>query len=70
MSDKRRQGKVKWFRKDKGFGFIEVLEGKDVFFHDSLKADQNDFLKTGDIVEFDIQKSKKGDVAIKVKKVG
>ena len=26
-------GKVKWFNADKGFGFIETEEGKDVFVH-------------------------------------
>ena len=26
-------GKVKWFNKEKGFGFIEVEGGDDVFVH-------------------------------------
>lgn len=32
-------GTVKWFNADKGFGFIEIEEGNDVFVHFSaIKA--------------------------------
>ncbi len=27
------KGRVKWFSDQKGFGFIEVKDGKDVFVH-------------------------------------
>lgn len=27
------EGKIKFYKKDKGFGFIEVENGEDVFFH-------------------------------------
>lgn len=42
MSDKIR-GKVKWFNKEKGFGFIES-SGKDYFVH--FSAIQNNGFKT------------------------
>ncbi len=63
MSD-RKQGKVKWFREDKGFGFIEVLDGDDIFVHISQLQED---LKPGDSVEFLPKEGKKGLVATEVK---
>ena len=37
-------GKVKFFNKVKGFGFITPSEGQDVFFHFSGLADKLRFL--------------------------
>ncbi len=64
MSEKQR-GKVKWFREEKGFGFIEILEGNDVFVHVSQITEE---LREGDVVEFIIKEGKKGPVATEVKK--
>ncbi len=64
MSEVKR-GKVKWFREDKGFGFIEVPDGKDIFVHCSQVSE---VIQEGDEVEFVIKEGKKGPVATEVKK--
>lgn len=61
------KGKIKWFREEKGFGFIEVINGQDVFVHASQLLDD---MKEGDVVEFRVKEGKKGPVATEVKKVG
>ncbi|MGI6587223.1 MAG: cold-shock protein [Peptococcia bacterium] len=64
------QGKVKWFNKEKGYGFIEREEGNDVFVH--FSAIQEDGFKTlyeGDVVEFEIVEGPKGLQAANVCKI-
>ncbi len=63
-------GKVKWFNKEKGYGFIEREDGDDVFVHYS--AIQEEGFKTlneGDDVEFDIVEGSRGPQAANVVKV-
>lgn len=49
------QGKVKKVVQDKGFGFIEGPDGKDVFFHHTSVANQGfDNLGEGQAVEFEV----------------
>ena len=62
------QGKVKWFNEHKGFGFIEVENGSDVFVHFSAIQD-NGFktLQEGQSVSFDVQNGPKGPSAANVK---
>ena len=58
-------GKVKWFKSDKGYGFITV-EGqtKDVFVHFSaINVDGFKTLEEGQIVEFDINETDRGPQA-------
>ena len=64
------KGKVKWFSNQKGFGFIEVGNGPDVFVHHTaIEGDGYKSLDEGQEVEFEITKGPKGDQATKVVKL-
>lgn len=64
------RGKVKWFDRRKGFGFIESEDGTDVFVHYSeIKTDGFRSLEEDQEVEFEIKKGPKGDQATNVVKV-
>ena len=58
-------GKVKWFSKEKGFGFIEQESGDDVFVH--INDVSGSVLQENDNVEFEIGEGKKGPCAKDVK---
>ncbi|MBR0151275.1 MAG: cold-shock protein [Synergistaceae bacterium] len=63
------QGTVKWFNESKGYGFITVDDGKDVFVH--FSAIQGEGFKTlseGQKVSFDIVNGEKGPQAANVVK--
>jgi cold shock CspA family protein len=62
--DGRRQGEVKWFNPNKGFGFILDDSGEEIFVH--FKAVRNGgrrSLRTGTRVRFVIRESERGDQA-------
>jgi len=64
------QGRVKWFNPEKGYGFIEVSGGKDVFVHYSeIKEEGFRTLEEGQLVEFDIVEGNRGPQAANVVKV-
>ena len=64
------QGRVKWFNPEKGYGFIDVSEGKDVFVHYSeIKEEGFRTLEEGQLVEFDIVEGNRGPQAANVVKV-
>lgn len=66
--DTREQGKVKFFNSLKGFGFITRKNANDIFFHIN-EVDGHEELQADAKVEFEIGSSKKGPVAVKIKKV-
>ncbi|MGD2162274.1 MAG: cold-shock protein [Anaerolineales bacterium] len=54
-------GTVKWFNASKGYGFIEVEDGDDVFVHYSaIQADGFRTLEEGQRVEFSVEQGPKG----------
>lgn len=64
------QGTVKWFNADKGYGFIAVDGGKDVFVHYSaILMDGYRSLEQGQRVEFEITQGQKGPQAESVRQL-
>ncbi|BBU39452.1 MAG: cold-shock protein [Bacillaceae bacterium] len=62
-------GKVKWFNSEKGFGFIEVDGGDDVFVHFSaIQGDGFKTLEEGQTVKFEIVEGQRGPQAANVQK--
>ncbi len=63
-------GTVKWFNSEKGFGFIEVVEGNDVFVHFSaITGEGFKTLEEGQKVEFNIVEGNRGPQAEDVVKL-
>ena len=58
------QGTVKWFNAEKGYGFIAVDGGADVFVHYSaIQMDGYRTLEEGQRVDFEISQGQKGPQA-------
>ena len=64
------QGTVKWFNAEKGFGFIEVEGGDDVFVHfTAIQGDGFKTLEEGQKVSFQIVEGNRGPQATNVVKL-
>ncbi len=61
------QGTVKWFNAQKGFGFIEMEGGSDIFVHhNEIQGHGFKTLDEGETVEFEIGENEKGKHATNV----
>lgn len=62
------EGTVKFFNPTKGFGFITVEGGEDIFFHQSNVKGTGfrDQLRQGDLVSFEVKTEQKGKRAINI----
>jgi CspA family cold shock protein len=58
------KGKIKFYKEDKGYGFI-ISGDKEIFFH---KSGCQDEVLQGDLVDFEIEQGKKGTIAVNVTK--
>ena len=65
-----KQGTVKWFNAEKGFGFIEVENEDDVFVHFSaIEGEGFKSLDEGQQVEFEVVEGDRGPQAPNVVKL-
>lgn len=65
-----KQGTVKWFNAEKGFGFIEVEGENDVFVHFSaINQEGYKSLDEGQSVEFEVVEGDRGPQAANVVKL-
>ena len=61
------QGQVKFFNESKGFGFIKPSDsGDDIFVHSSGLTED---IRENDLVEFELERGRKGMNAVNVRKV-
>nr|1HZ9_A Chain A, COLD SHOCK PROTEIN CSPB [[Bacillus] caldolyticus]1HZ9_B Chain B, COLD SHOCK PROTEIN CSPB [[Bacillus] caldolyticus] len=64
------RGKVKWFNNEKGYGFIEVEGGSDVFVHfTAIQGEGFKTLEEGQAVSFEIVQGNRGPQAANVVKL-
>ncbi|WP_170006234.1 cold-shock protein [Bacillus fonticola] len=63
-------GTVKWFNAEKGFGFIEIEGGNDVFVHFSaIVGEGYKSLEEGQRVQFNVVEGNRGPQAENVEKL-
>lgn len=64
------RGAVKWFSLEKGFGFIALEHGEEVFVHKTGLAQGIRALSEGQAVEFEVEETIKGPQAVNVVPIG
>ena len=63
------KGEVKWFNDKKGYGFITLESGEDIFVHHAeIQGDGFKSLSEGQKVECEVQSGPKGNQATNVVK--
>lgn len=61
------QGVVKWFNLQKGYGFITLKNGEEVFVHKTGLTEGVFDLRDGQAVEFEVEETIKGPQAVNVR---
>jgi CspA family cold shock protein len=54
------KGKVKWYNIKQGYGFIEGVDGEDIFVHKNDIPFWTIFLNKGDKIEYSKENTRKG----------
>jgi CspA family cold shock protein len=68
--NEKQVGTVNWFSNQKGYGFITLDGGKDVFVHHSAIVEHGfRSLEEGERVEFTIEQGQKGPAAANVRRL-
>ena len=62
------RGKVKWFSRERRYGFITQEDGKDIFFHQNEVVNKI-VLEEGQEVEFKVARDPKASYAVNVRPV-
>lgn len=56
----RETGRIKYFNQERGFGFVQTDDGRELFVHVSQLANADYFPAKNDIVEFTADKGRDG----------
>lgn len=60
------KGKIKFYKEDKGWGFITGDDGKDIFFHKSNVENPRNGMREGWEVEYETEEGDKGLKAVSI----
>jgi CspA family cold shock protein len=62
------KGKVKWFNRERRYGFITQEDGREIFFHQNEVVNKM-VLEEGQEVEFEVARGPKGPYAVNVRSI-